>query len=339
MQAQIRNILYSLSLTPSVLVMYGNLTGGLATWYNAIYILVFLGLLEWVVPLFKSNVHSEKEEVLPQMILYLHVLVQIGCVATFFYGIHHELLTGVSLVGAILSMGIHSGASAIVVAHEFIHRKQKFQQWMGRLLLFTAGNFYFYVEHLKIHHKWVGTDKDTASAKRGQSLYAFFLSSSMGQFLGAFKLESQRMKQESRSRFSLHHYVIRQLFLHFCFDTMIVIVFGWAALGWFVLHCVVANFLLEYVNYIEHYGLVRAEKQRVTEIHSWQSDQPISRFFLIDLSRHADHHYYASKPFHTLSSYEKSPELPSGYAGMFFIAAIPPLWFSIMDKRIPSTEY
>lgn len=336
MQAKARNILYSLSLTPAVLVIYGNLSGGFATWYNAIYILLILGALEWLIPLFKNNTHSSNNDVLPKIILYLHVLAQLGCMGSFFYGIYHELLTGVSMVGAVLSMGIHSGASAIVVAHEFIHRKHKFQQWLGRLLLFTAGNFYFFIEHLKIHHKWVGTDKDTATAKRGQSVYAFFLSSSMGQFLGAFKLESQRMKQENRSRFSLHHYVVRQLFLHACFDTLIVFILGWAALGWFVLHCVVANFLLEYVNYIEHYGLKRSEKQRVTEVHSWQSNQPISRFFLIDLSRHADHHYYASKPYHTLISYDKSPELPSGYAGMFFIAAIPPIWFGIMDKRIPS---
>lgn len=335
MKAQIRNMLYALSLTPAMLVVYGNVTGGLVAWYNAVYILFVLGTLEWVMPLLKSNQYSAKEAILPQVILYLHVLAQLLCITSFFYGIHQQLLTGTSLLGASISMGIHSGASAIVVSHEFIHRKAKFQQWLGRLLLFTAGNFYFFVEHLRIHHKWVGTDKDTATAKKGQSVYAFSLSSSMGQFKGAFKLENQRMKQENRSRFSLHHYVIRQLFLHAFFDTLIVFTLGWAALGWFVLHCVVANFLLEYVNYIEHYGLERNEKQRVTEIHSWQSDQPISRFFLIDLSRHADHHYYASKPYHALVSYEKSPELPSGYAGMFFIAAIPPLWFSIMDKRIP----
>jgi alkane 1-monooxygenase len=99
---------------------------------------------------------------------------------------------------------------------------------------------------------------------------------------------------------------------------------------------VVANFLLEYVNYIEHYGLTRRENERVNEMHSWQSDSIVSRFLLVDLSRHADHHYYAAKPFHTLDSHVKSPELPSGYAGLFFVAAIPPLWFKLIDNRIPA---
>jgi alkane 1-monooxygenase len=156
----------------------------------------------------------------------------------------------------------------------------------------------------------------------------------MGQIKGAWQLESERVRKAGKSIWSLNHYVVRQVVLHLLLDVLIWYSLGYIALLGFVLHCVVANFLLEYVNYIEHYGLSRDEKVRVTELHSWQSDIPVSRFLLIDLSRHADHHYHASKPYHTLLSYEKSPELPSGYAGLFFVAAIPPLWFSLMDARI-----
>jgi alkane 1-monooxygenase len=97
----------------------------------------------------------------------------------------------------------------------------------------------------------------------------------------------------------------------------------------------VANLLLEYTNYIGHYGLRRNEKERVNELHSWQSDKVVSRYFLIDLSRHSDHHFHAAKPFNTLVSYENSPVLPGGYASMFLPALFPPLWFSLVDKRIP----
>jgi alkane 1-monooxygenase len=61
-------------------------------------------------------------------------------------------------------------------------------------------------------------------------------------------------------------------------------------------------------------------------VHSWQSNKFVSRFVLVDLSRHADHHYYASKPFHTLISYEKSPVLPGGYASLILPALIPFWW-------------
>lgn len=336
MQGTTRNYAYFLSLLPSVMVCYGNWSGGLWS-LGGIYVLVGLAIFEWIMPVLKSNQHTHKDDVLPKVVLYLHPLAQLACLVTFFVGLNNGTLHHQYALFAAIGMGVNSGSSAIVVAHEFIHHKNKWHQFLGRWLLFTTGNFYFFVEHLRVHHKWVGTEKDSATAKKNQSLYAFFLSSSSGQFISAFKLENERLRKEHRSIFSFNHYVIRQLVLHACLDVCVVYFLGWAVLGWYVLHCVFANFLLEYVNYIEHYGLERGEKQRVTEIHSWQSDQPLSRFFLIDLSRHADHHYYASKPYHTLETYAGSPELPSGYAGMFIVAALPPWWFKMMNKRIPTT--
>ncbi len=329
-----RNITYLLSITPALAVIYGNLTGGWWSLLNFAYSLVFLGAAEWLLKPAKDNAHSDKDASLPELILYLHLPMQALCIISYFYGIYADILQGIWLWCAAISMGANTGSAAIVVAHEFIHRKEKMIQFFGRWLLFTAGNFYFFVEHLRVHHKWVGTTRDAATAKKGQSLYAFFLSSGLGQTKGAWQLENERLTKAGKSIWTLNHYVIRQVVLHLMFDMFIWYWLGPVALLGFVLHCLVANFLLEYVNYIEHYGLSRDEKERVTEIHSWQSDIPVSRFLLVDLSRHADHHYYASKPYHTLRSYENSPELPSGYAGLFFVAAIPPLWFSLMDRRI-----
>ena len=61
-----------------------------------------------------------------------------------------------------------------------------------------------------------------------------------------------------------------------------------------------------------------------------------ANLLLIDLSRHSDHHFYASKPFNQLASYPESPVLPGGYASMLLPALIPPLWFSLVNKRIPA---
>jgi alkane 1-monooxygenase len=108
---------------------------------------------------------------------------------------------------------------------------------------------------------------------------------------------------------------------------------GLIGVGAFLLQVFFANFLLEYTNYIEHYGLSRSPDERVTEKHSWQTDKVLSRYFLIDLSRHADHHYYASKPYHTLKSYDTSPVLPYGYVSMVFFALIPPLFFRLMHQK------
>jgi len=326
MFATLRNWLYAFSLTPGLVVIYGNLHGGMWAAGNIIYSLVILGLVEVVTKNFTSQKHSGENSLIPDTILWLHVPLQIGCILSFVYGVKYNIIADYHIWIAAISMGIYTGSGAIVMAHEFIHRKNRFAQWAGRFLLFTAGNFYFFIEHLRVHHKWVGTDKDSATAKRGQSVYGFFLTSGLGQIKSAWHLETERCKKEGKAVFGLHHYMIRQLVLHILFDISLLLIAGPLVLAaWFV-QCILANFLLEYVNYIEHYGLSRNEKERVTEIHSWQSDKLVSRFVLVDLSRHADHHYYASKPFHTLLTYEKSPVLPGGYASLILPALIPPIW-------------
>ena len=102
----------------------------------------------------------------------------------------------------------------------------------------------------------------------------------------------------------------------------------------YLVQATVAMLLLEVVNYIEHYGLVRARGEKVAAHHAWQSDRISSRFTLFELSRHSDHHLKAYKPFHTLDSHESPFFLPSGYFGMYYVALIPPLWFRIMNPII-----
>jgi alkane 1-monooxygenase len=326
MTATLRNWLYTLSLTPGIVVVAGNLVGGIWAAGNVLYSLVVLGLIEVVTKNFLSPENSGKDDFIPNLILWLHVPLQVVCILSFVYGVRQNIIADYHIWFAAVSMGIYSGSGAIVMAHEFIHRKNKIWQLAGRFLLFTAGNFYFFIEHLRIHHKWVGTARDSATAKRGQSVYRFFLTSSLGQIKSAWHLETERCRKEKKWDLGLYNYMVRQLLFHILFDITLFLIAGPLDLAaWFV-QCIVANFLLEYVNYIEHYGLVRNEKERVTELHSWQSDQLISRFVLVDLSRHADHHYYASKPFHTLNSYEKSPVLPGGYASLIVPALIPALW-------------
>lgn len=330
MNATLRNYAYSLSLLPGLLVVYGNMHGG--AWYaaaNLLFSLVVLGLVDAFNPSVFSQQNSGKADAIPNLILWLHVLLQIACIGTFVYAIVNYIHSDFTLFIMASSMAVYTGSGAIVVAHEFIHRKDPMSQWAGKFLLFTAGNFYFFIEHLRVHHKWVGTERDSATAKRGQSVYGFFMSSSLGQIKSAWKLETVRCRKEGKWAMGLSNYIIRQLVYHIVFDVCLVVVAGWLAWAAWVFHCVLANFLLEYVNYIEHYGLSRDEKERVTEIHSWQSDRLVSRFVLIDLSRHADHHYYASKPYHTLETYSNSPVLPGGYASLIVPALLPFWWRSL----------
>jgi len=98
--------------------------------------------------------------------------------------------------------------------------------------------------------------------------------------------------------------------------------------------------LLETVNYIEHYGLLRLKKksgryERVKEIHSWNSNHVVGRIILYELTRHSDHHYKSFKKYQILDCHEESPQMPYGYPTSMVLALCPPLWFAIMNKRVP----
>ena len=102
---------------------------------------------------------------------------------------------------------------------------------------------------------------------------------------------------------------------------------------------VVAVLLLECINYVEHYGLVRncaasGRPERVKAHHSWNSAHRFSNWVLINLSRHSDHHASASRPFHALRHFDDVPQLPASYPAMILIALVPPLWFRMMGPRV-----
>jgi alkane 1-monooxygenase len=328
-----RNYKYVWSLLPALLVLMGNLMGGWWVALNAIFIFLFLTILEVFMPEDASK-EQDSNAWFPDALLFGHAALQTLCIASLVWTLHANEFSLPQFFLLALSVGANSGASAIVIAHELIHRKNRWYRLVGSYLLFTAGNIYFYVDHLKVHHKHVGTEADPATARKGETVYGFFKRSLVGQIASAWNVEKQRLNASGCSEFSLSNYLVASLFLMLVSLLAIYFWLGWLGVAVYMLQVFFANFLLEYTNYIEHYGLTRKPHERVTEHHSWQTDKVLSRFFLIDLSRHADHHYYASKPYHTLISYETGPSLPLGYVSMIYVALVPPLFFKVMHASL-----
>jgi alkane 1-monooxygenase len=101
---------------------------------------------------------------------------------------------------------------------------------------------------------------------------------------------------------------------------------------------IMAVWLLETVNYIEHYGLRRevgpdGKREPFRMDHAWNADHVLSNSLLANLQRHSDHHMRALTPFPELQALP-GPQLPTGYTGCVSMAAIPPLWFAVMDRRL-----
>jgi alkane 1-monooxygenase len=205
-------------------------------------------------------------------------------------------------------------------------------------LLLTSLYMHFYIEHNRGHHKNVSTELDPSSARKGEMLYTFWIRTVIFSYLSAWHLENQRLIDKNKSRFSLQNEMLIFQIIQLVFLAAIGAHFGFIVLLYFICAAIGGFLLLETVNYIEHYGLVRNKKnngfERVLPIHSWNSNHPVGRMVLFELSRHSDHHFIASRKYQILRHLDESPQMPTGYPGMMLLALLPPLWFKIMDKRI-----
>ena len=97
--------------------------------------------------------------------------------------------------------------------------------------------------------------------------------------------------------------------------------------------------LLEVVDYLEHYGLLRQRREDgryelTRPEHSWNSNNVASNVLLYHLQRHSDHHANPLRRYQALRHFDEAPQLPTGYAGMIVAALIPPLWRRVMDHRV-----
>ena len=323
---------YALSLVPGIVVLAGNLLGGGWAWGNVLFTLGLLPIID-VMGLKDKRDNPAEEAGIPNLILLLNVLLHTAAIVTLLIGVYGGWLTGSAWWGAALSTGLNAGVSGITVAHELIHRKERWWQNLGIWNLLLVNYTHFYVEHIWGHHRLVGTPQDPATARRGETFYRYFARTVPAQWLSAWRLEAERWKRQEKSPYGLQNFVVRSALAQLLIAAGLLAISP-AVMAAYLLQSFVAFFLLETVNYGEHYGLVRQPGSKFMAEHAWQSDSITSRFTLVELSRHSDHHMKASKPYHTLVSQAESPELPVGYFGMFYMLMIPPLWFRVIDPLI-----
>jgi len=273
-------------------------------------------------------------------LLYLGALLHWLLLIYFLHVMNSSSIDWVDRIGMVCSMGVLCGVTGINLAHELGHRKNKNEIRLALSLLLTSLYMHFYIEHNRGHHKNVATLQDPASAQKDESLYTFWFRSSIGSYLSAWALEEKRLNAEHLPVLSLKNQMVRFTVLQIGFITLIASYFSLQVIFCFMGAALLGGLLLETVNYIEHYGLTRkttlsGRAERVQPHHSWNSNHPIGRMFLFELSRHSDHHFLATRPYQILRSFEDAPQMPTGYPGMMIIAFIPPLWFKIMNPRIP----
>jgi len=339
---------YLLSYTIPLVTLIALLSSGWMTFLVLLFAYGLLPFLELFTPGTDVNMSTEEEadaKVNPifDWMLYMNVPIQYGLIGLYFYNIGFTELSTLELVGMTVSMGICSGVLGINVAHELGHRHKKHEQLMAQALLLTSGYTHFFVEHNRGHHKHVSTPVDPATSQKGEIIYTFWFRSMIMGYFSAWNIENSRLKRQRKKVFSWKNQMVRFTVLQLAFAGLITAIVGPIGLPCYILVSFIGGLQLESVNYIEHYGLMRKEirpgvYERVQPHHSWNSNHSLGRIILFELTRHSDHHYLASRKYQVLRHFEESPQLPTGYPGMIIVALIPPLWFSIMDKKVAEYE-
>jgi alkane 1-monooxygenase len=320
---------------------------GILTFIPVILFFVLIPLAEHFLPADPENLSESEKEIAAtdpfyDALLYLMVPLQIGFLV-WYLNLITQTSSTVELIGKTSSMGLMCGVIGINVGHELGHRIQRWEQLLGELLLATSLENHFLPYHNRGHHHNVATPEDPATARKNEPLYLFWMRSHFGSYIQAWQIEAARLKIAGKHWFSFQNRMVIYTVAHLIMGVAIYLAFGAVGLVYFLIVASIGIILLETVNYIEHYGLLRKKREngtygRVRRIHSWNSNHVFGRVILFELSRHSDHHYKADRPYQLLENHEESPQMPTGYPGMMIIALIPPLFFHLMNPRIVLDE-
>jgi len=241
-------------------------------------------------------------------------------------------------LGLALTMGVVGGI-AINTAHELGHKRDDMERWLSRVALAQTGYGHFFIEHNRGHHVRVATPEDPASSRLGESFWAFLPRTVAGSLSSAWGIEGARLDRLGKSRWSLRNDILGAWAMTIGLFAVLAIVFGPVVLPYLLIQAVLGFSLLEVVNYLEHYGLLRQKKEdgryeRCLPEHSWNSNNVASNVLLYHLQRHSDHHANPTRRYQALRHVDEAPQLPTGYAGMIVLAWVPPLWRRVMDHRL-----
>jgi len=344
--AHARNALpFWLSLLLVPIVLYSAMQGG---WALALPIVTVLGLVT-VLDLIVGDNAANADPQTPDGQLFWYRLITL-----IWYPVQFLLLFGLVAYTAsashlstfekvvlFFSVGQISGVVGIVYAHELMHQKNTGERWLGDLLLAMVMYSHYRSEHLLVHHRFVATPRDAATALYNENFHRFFPRMARKSLISAFREEKRLLRRKDLPWWNGRNPFWRYLSLQAVYILLAVALGGWAGLGLFLFQALVAIWHLEITNYIEHYGLTRkhlgnGKYEQALPQHSWNAAHRVSNWLLINLQRHSDHHVKPSRRFPLLQNYAaaEAPMLPFSYPAMFLAALIPPIWRRMMNPRV-----
>jgi len=326
-----------------VALVLGVRLGGAWTFLPMALLLGFLPIADWFAGLNLENPGRDQPELSENVwfraITWLWVPMQLAMLAWSVLQVTSGRLTAIETIGLTVSAGLITGSIGITFAHELVHRPGAFELALGEVLLATVSYTHYAIEHVYGHHRYVGTPRDPATARFGESIYRFLPRCIAGSLASAWAFEVDRLARRGRQRWHPSNRMLRYGAAQLAMYGSVAWLWGMPGVLFVAGQAILAFALLETINYIEHYGLERRELapgnyERIMPWHSWNSSHRLSNWLLINLARHSDHHLVASKRYQVLDHVDAAPQLPAGYGAMFLAALCPPIWHRLMDPRV-----
>ncbi|MDN7888848.1 alkane 1-monooxygenase [Burkholderia cepacia] len=338
-------LLGALTITLPILAAQLALSTGLHVfwWFGPLFAFGVIPILDTLIGDDRDNPpeavvpHLERERYY-RLIVYLATLVEYVAFFACVWIVGTHALAWYDYVGFALSLGAATGIS-INTAHELGHKTDRFERWLAKITLAPVAYGHFYVEHNRGHHVRVATAEDPASARYGESFWAFLPRTVTGSIRSAWRLEKARLERLGHSPWTWRNEVLHAWAMTVVVWGIAIAMAGKVVIPFLVIQAVYGASLLEVVNYVEHYGLGRRKLpngryERCTPQHSWNSNHVVTNLFLYQLQRHADHHANPTRSYQALRHFDDSPQLPAGYATMILFAYVPPLWYRVMNPRV-----
>nr|WP_299046747.1 alkane 1-monooxygenase [uncultured Tateyamaria sp.] len=262
-------------------------------------------------------------------------------------GITHFVLLGLTLwaMGTdlttldkaliVIAAGLYFGQISNSNAHELIHRSGRWPFRLGAACYASILFGHHTSAHRLVHHIHAATEKDPATARRGEGFWTYLPRTWIGSFRAGLRAERQRHGGAAWPAPYLLYVGGAALSLAAAHALA-----GPAGLLGLVLVSTYAQVQLMLSDYVQHYGLRRrtlpdGRREPMGPAHSWNAPHWYSSAMMLNAPRHSAHHARPATAFPQLDlDAQTMPMLPHSLPVMAVIALVPPVWRRMMDRRV-----